>query len=374
MKSEPPISPALRLFNLIFLGLLIFAGCVRPDQTAAKDDTAAVRLTVELRDGSRVVGQGVDKTFAFHSVLLGNVELAVKDIRSIECVTTNSAKVTTTGGDVLTVGFAKTELRLQTGFGKVELPVNSIRRLTVSVLHAGAKPIDGLVALWSAEGNADDSVGNRHGQLLNQAGYAPGKIGQAFAFHNVGDQVVAPATDLPIGTSDRTIDCWIYIDSFSFNAGPYINNGYSDGFEPRRGIYSNNEPGIVGYGIPGTAGQCYGIGLKSDHRLIFSQWGDAIWGPALETGRWYNIAVTSVGNDSIKLYVDGVKVATGVLSFNTPPGSQIVIGKGNSPYNPLQFIGKIDEVAVYDRALSDDEIKSLCDDDAPARPAAEEEK
>ena len=337
MKSEPPISPALRLFNLIFLGLLIFAGCVRPDQTAAKDDTAAVRLTAELRDGSRVVGQGVDKTFAFHSVLLGNVELAVKDIRSIECVTTNSAKVTTTGGDVLTVGFAKTELRLQTGFGKVELPVNSIRHLTVSVLHAGAKPIDGLVALWSAEGNADDSVGNRPGQLLNQAGYAPGKIGQAFAFHSLGDGVTAPSTDLPTGTSDRTIACWFYIESFIPGAEAFI----------------------AGYGNPGTDGQTYGLTVMQDHRLIFSQWGKGISGPVIETGRWYNVAVTSVGTSSIKLYVDGVNVGSGAMEFNTPAGTPFHIGELKAPYSPRQCLGLIDEVAVYNRALSDDEIKAI---------------
>jgi hypothetical protein len=76
----------------------------------------------------------------------------------------------------------------------------------------------GLFALWSGDGNANDSVGGNHGQLLKGVGFAPGKIGQAFTFHNVGDQVTAPAKGLPVGTSDRTIDCWIYIDSFNNDA------------------------------------------------------------------------------------------------------------------------------------------------------------
>ena len=347
MKAASPISPAIRKFSLVFLGLFIFAGCSWPVQAAANDDTA-VRLTVELRDGSRVVGQGVDRTFPFHSALLGNLELAVKDIRSIECLTTNSAKLTTTGGDVLTVGFAQSELKLQTGFGKVELPIASIRHLTVSVLRAAAKPIDGLVALWSAEGNADDSVGNRHGQLLNQAGYAPGKIGQAFAFRNLGDQVTAPATDLPAGTSDRTIDCWIYIESFN----------------------NDEEEIVVSYGTSGR-GQIFALCVADGHRLKFTQWGDGLWGSVLELNRWYHIAVASVGSSSVKLYVDGVIVATGSLNFDTPSNGQIVIGKKNqSPNPPEQFYGLIDEVGVYNRALSDDEIKSLAEEAAPAKPAS----
>ena len=348
MKTKNPISPANRTFNLLLLGLLVIAGCSRPVQTAAaNDDTTAVRLTVELRDGSRVVGQGMDKSFPFRSALLGNLDLAMKDIRSIECLTTNSAKLTTTGGDVLTVGFAKSELQLQTGFGKVELPVASVRRIAVSVLRAAAKPIDGLVALWSAEGNADDSVGNRHGQLQNQAGYAPGKIGQAFAFHSVGDQMTAPATDLPAGTSDRTINCWVYIDSFN----------------------NDEEEFIVSYGTR-DRGQIFALCVANGRRLAFTQWGDALWGPVLEANRWYNIAVTSAGS-SVKLYVNGVSVATGAYNFNTPANGQIVIGKKNqSPYPPEQFFGLIDEVAVYNRALSDDEIRSIAEDAAPAKPAA----
>lgn len=346
MKSEPSTNPASCTFNLLVLGLLVFAGSFHAmPAAAASDDTNAVRLTIELRDGSRVVGQGVDKTLPFQSVLLGKLELAVKDIRSIECLTTNTAKLTITGGDVLMVSFAKSELRVLTGFGKVELPVNSVRRLTVSVLRAAGKPIDGLVALWSAEGNADDSVGNRHGQLLNQAGYAPGKVGQAFAFHSLRDQLLAPATDLPTGTSDRTIDCWIYLDSFNNDA----------------------EECIAGYGVGGP-GQIFSLSVCHGHRLAFTQWGDSFDGSELEANRWYNVAVTSAGTGPIKLYVDGVNVATGTLNFSTPAGGQFWIGKINSPYTQAQFYGLIDEVAVYNRALSDDEIKSLAED-APAKPA-----
>jgi Concanavalin A-like lectin/glucanases superfamily len=194
----------------------------------------------------------------------------------------------------------------------------------------------GLVALWSGDGNANDSVGGNNGQLLHQAGFAAGKVGKAFVFQSIGDEVTTPATDLPAGTSDRTIDCWIYIKSF--------NNGA--------------EECIAGYGTGGP-GQIFSLSVAHGHRLVFTQWGDALDGSVLEANRWYNVAVTSVGTSSIKLYVNGVNVATGTLNFNTPADGEFWIGKIKSPYAPVQFYGLIDEIAVYNRALSDSEIQAI---------------
>ncbi len=296
------------------------------------------RLTLELRDNSRIIGQALDNALKFHSATMGDLNLTWAGIRSIEYASTNSdvARLTATNGDVYEAQFVTTVVPLETSMGRTEMPVNMIRSIKVSALGRTGQMPSGLVALWSAEGNADDSVGGRHGQLENQAGYAPGIRGQAFAFHNLGDGVVAPATDLPIGTSDRTIDCWIYVESF---------NPAADTF-------------VAGYGVS-AEGQGYSFGLqKQDHRLILSQWGEGVSGPVLESGRWYNLAVTSAGTIS-KLYVDGVNVATGAMKFNTPAGTQFHIGQVQAPYTLRQLIGRIDEVAVYDRALSDDEIMGI---------------
>src|ERR1035438_2662455 len=94
----------------------------------AADTNPPPRLTVELRDGSRVVGQSVEKSFKFHSALLGEIKLAVSNIRAVEFVSTNSTKLTTTGGDSLSVSFVYSEFAVKTSFGKVELPVASVRK------------------------------------------------------------------------------------------------------------------------------------------------------------------------------------------------------------------------------------------------------
>ena len=99
---------------------------------AATDTNPPPRLTVELKDGSRVAGTSVAPDFRFHSGLLGDLTLAVTALRAVECGTSNTATLTTTNGDRLSAGFADTEFAVKTSFGKVELPVASVRRIAVS--------------------------------------------------------------------------------------------------------------------------------------------------------------------------------------------------------------------------------------------------
>src|SRR5271156_2162794 len=99
----------------------------------AADTNPPPRLTVELRDGSRIVGTSAEKNFKFHSELLGDLKLEVREIRSVEFTSTNSTKLTMVNGDVLKVSFGDPEFGVKTSFGKVELPVDSVRGLMVSV-------------------------------------------------------------------------------------------------------------------------------------------------------------------------------------------------------------------------------------------------
>jgi hypothetical protein len=145
----------------------------------AADTNPPPRLTVELRDGSRVVGESVEKRFEFRSTLLGEIKLNVKDIRAVECVATNSAKLTAANGDTLTVWFADSELAVKTSFGKVELAADSIRKLTVSVTCAAGSHPSGLIALWSGENDGIDAVGGIEADLTDIT-FVKGQVGQAF--------------------------------------------------------------------------------------------------------------------------------------------------------------------------------------------------
>ena len=183
------------------------------NHSLAAPTTAAepgVRLSIELRDGSRVVGQNVDETLKFQSQLLGSLKLNLKELRSIDCRTTNSATLTTTNGDTLAVWFAGSELHVSTKFGKVELPVKLIRRVQISPAGPAGQLPSGLVALWSGEGDGSDSAGSNPATLTDIA-FADGKVGQAFAFNGTSSHFEIPESPaLNVGEGEGlTISAWI---------------------------------------------------------------------------------------------------------------------------------------------------------------------
>ena len=168
----------MNLSRLQFACVSFFLGC---SFVTAADTNLPPRLSVELRDGSQVVGESTEKTFKFHSALLGGIKLKVEDIRSVECVSSNSAKLNTVNGDTLTASFLDSEYVVKTSFGKVDLPMDPIRKFTVSSARRPGLHREGLVALWSGEGDARDSVGNNNGEILRGVNFVPGKAGQAFS-------------------------------------------------------------------------------------------------------------------------------------------------------------------------------------------------
>ena len=194
---------------LVVLNFACQRGLAAPSAT---NSPTGFRLTIELQDGSRVVGKSGDKNFLFQSAILGELKLPLAKVRSVECqAKTNAAKLTTAGGDTLTVQFAMKDIRVETTFGDVKLAVDSIKNVKVSVLGGGGKIRPGMVALWSGEGNASDATGENCGVLEGGMDFAPGKVGQAFLFNDASTYVKIPASrslDVGIG-SGFTLALWI---------------------------------------------------------------------------------------------------------------------------------------------------------------------
>jgi hypothetical protein len=221
----------------------------------AADTNPPPRVTVDLQDGSRVIGTSVEKFFRFKSALLGELKLELKDIRSVECVSSNSAKLSTANGDLLTVSFADSEFALNTSFGKVELTVDSMLKFSVSAGSMGVY-LPGLVALWSGESDGNDSVGGNNATLTDIS-FADGQAGQAFSFNGTTSCIKIPASpSLDIGADDGfTIMAWIKPSDVE-GIHPIIyweNNG--DGDTPQLWISARpDENGVLRGNIPGGDG------------------------------------------------------------------------------------------------------------------------
>lgn len=324
---------------------LLAVSCAPATSSAPTD----CRLTVDLRDGSRVVGAGMDKQLVFTSTILGEVKLPLDKIRFVEALPqTNQVRLTTAGGDSLAVRFDMEQVRVKTTYGEVKLPVALIKSVRVSRPGGVGLPTDGLIGLWSGNGNAVDSVGGNNGVMQNIR-FTDGVAGQAFSFspnsYPYGTFVGVLVADEPAYalTNALTIEGWIRPRGDGYTI--MSRGDHRPGFDP------------------------YTLSMQANHDLRFlicGQNNEAVHVDAdVPYCRWTHVAAVFDGdNRTISLYTNGMLAAQaetqirplGALIQNLSPG--LGIGNLNQGGINFPFIGDIDEIALYDRALSPEEISA----------------
>ena len=127
-------SPAGRLTKLAPGVQVLPASQAIPAAATAWPNASGWKLTLELRDGSHLVGKSVDGTMIFHSSAMGDLRLTWAGIRSIECGATQSemVRLTAANGDVCEVQFGDATVTAETSFGRTVLPVRLIRSVQVA--------------------------------------------------------------------------------------------------------------------------------------------------------------------------------------------------------------------------------------------------
>jgi len=216
---------------------------------------------------------------------------------------------------------------------------------------------DGLVAWWPGDGNAIDIQDGNHGTLRNGAGFAPGKVGQAFSLDGIDDFVEVPdAPVLDFASGKFTIGLWVMpTDCFSV-ASPFVVKESSTAYDAVN--FAAGTP------VGGSAGEqeTFGFLASSDA----TSWGTLVSGGTCVPGLWYHVAATQAEGVA-KLYLNGVLIGTddtAVVPANT--ALPLLIGKreDNSGAPGLQTVylaGLVDEIEIYDRDLADWEIQAIFD-------------
>ena len=195
----------------------------------------------------------------------------------------------------------------------------------------------GLVSWWRAEGTPADELGKNNGQVSGQVTYIAGKFGQAFQFQSTGFVVASATTGLPSGTADRTLEAWVLMP---------------------RAAPANTEI-IFFYGSQATPSNDFseingGLRGPDNTTTLFNT------APRVNTNTWIHVAYTlSAGVGT--LYVNGQSRATAPTSTsNTPANGSLYIGGFPAAADTQWFAGgAVDELSIYDRALSSDEISAI---------------
>jgi hypothetical protein len=305
------------------------------------DSPASPRVTLTIKEGSRLVGQIEVDTLMFQYPMSANLDIPLARIRTITWPAgRTNALVTFFNGDKIAANPVGKDLRLKTCFGEVIVPWAIVTQMLVD------KPaVAGGYALahwWSGDADAKDNVGEAHGKLVNGAAVTPGKIGAAFTFDGKDDYVEFPADAGNFGTNDFTIGFWMRSDAEScalLGKRPACNCDQLVFWDMRAGR------GIVGFEARSGNGEW--VQLRGEANV-----GD---------GRFHHVAVTREGKD-FAIYIDGIvkhRATVGVteLRNNTPlqAGTNPCIGvDGTVPYR-----GQLDEIRFYNRALTTAEIEAL---------------
>ena len=205
-----------------------------------------------------------------------------------------------------------------------------------------------LVSWWkldeSSGTNADDSSGNNHDGTLSGGSWAPtgGKFDGAVDLGDANsDHVEVPTTGM--SASAGTVSVWGRIEGTQLGERYFF--GHTSGSGPsgwvdRMQIYMDNDDNQLD------------LGLGDSHTT-------AINIQTLSANTWYHIALTWDGGDYV-VYVDGIEKASGTYTGLSTLNSIADIGNnGNTTYRVSAFQGKLDDVRVYDGALSKYDIADL---------------
>lgn len=200
-----------------------------------------------------------------------------------------------------------------------------------SVVCAG--PVSGKVSCWAAEGDATDSVGSNDGVLENGVTFAAGVVGNAFAFDGVDDVVsVAHNASIDFAPGDAmSVSFWMW----------------------RTSIASVQH-------MIGKRDVC--LGEEFNWQVAFDlsafQFGER---PPNGTAvpekppmnAWLHVTGTQAGN-RWRFYLNGDLAATKVGKLGPVNTVALLLGRSGRTCQP--YGGSLDEVQIWSRALSDDQV------------------
>jgi len=237
--------------------------------------------------------------------------------------------------------------------------------VTIAILAVGNSPAlpqdltDGLIACYPFDGDASDMSGHdNHGEPNANMTLTTDRFGNpdsAYYFNGINSHITVPgSSSLDSADTASTQFAWIQLDGYSqvgSSFGPILmkSNSTTNSFMYRLDVGPN------GFGV------------------AYGNWDNSAGGTyAVELGTWFCVAAAWDG-DTVRFYVDGDLIDEAAITASlSQDGRPLVIG-GDYPGWYESFWGKIDEVYVYNRALSGTEIAILSGtqpspvfDDAPA--------
>jgi hypothetical protein len=220
------------------------------------------------------------------------------------------------------------------------------------------------VGWWPGDGNANDiSDGNNDGSLIGNIGFIPGMVDEAFTISGLVPGYVQALNSSPLLEPDNvTVDAWVRADGTPGQFRYIVAKGAEGCLAASYGLYTGFDSGLLFYIFDSAAYD----GTVFDATVFAVS--PAATAADVWDGAWHHVAGTYDGSN-VRLYLDGTEVGGGTpsgiaIGYGLSTDSDLVIGNyldgGTcSTPTPFSFIGDIDEVELFNVALSAADIGAI---------------
>ena len=226
--------------------------------------------------------------------------------------------------------------------------------LLMSATTIAQIPTAGLVAHYPFNGNANDESANSNNGVVNGATLTTDRFGNAnsaYNFDGVDDYIEVPhSSALSLDSNTMSISFWTNVAIW-----PIANEMEDYLFSKQSGV-GNSQSGFHVYVhggnnvLPKSFTYRYRNGTSSN-------WGAASYSDsAYAVNKWYHV-VSSIDDSTGRLYVDGNLVKSDISTVLGTNSSSLIMG--NLSNYQGYFNGTIDDVRIYDKAITKEEVSSL---------------
>lgn len=210
-------------------------------------------------------------------------------------------------------------------------------------------PTSGLVAWYPYSGNANDSSGNGYNGTVSNATLSKdrnGNTNNSYLFVGSSGSLISSNPNLPTGNSNRSISAWFKTTSTTGSKTSGTNSNIIVNWGVGNGVNQSCEIGFL-------AGQLYFTTYAAN--ILYTT-------TTISDDKWHNVVLTYDGS-SIILYLDGnylnsMSPDKSYPTFNTK-SSSLYIGERHNEITAQKMDGNIDDIGIWNRALSTTEVLNL---------------
>ena len=246
--------------------------------------------------------------------------------------------------------FSQSKMIINKNIGSADtLDLSNIKSITFKPYSPD--PIQGLVAWYPFNGTGNDSSGNGINSTLNTASYTYDRNNHPnSALYFNGSSKFNANSSNKLSLSTMTLCAWIKGSTkTTWNprvvaVGPATTSCQNYGLFYDNGYNTTKKIGFLLETVYTSPTNC----ANNNYYSLSS----------VDTLAWHHVAASYDGQ-KVRLYIDGNMDKDTTVSLPIIPISDALVQIGYSDNNEDWFRGAIDDVRIYNRALSDGEIKSI---------------